>query len=136
MTISRFLKNRAVPVALALLTISQNALLVAAQATKQDAAAANQKLALTIDTIMRGPALVGYEQTGVRWSPDSQRLYFQWKQYNEPREKESDTYVVNRDGTGLRKLSEEEARQAPPTNGDRSRDKTQTAFVENGDVYV
>jgi dipeptidyl aminopeptidase/acylaminoacyl peptidase len=137
MIISRFLKNRVVPVALALLTVSQNALLVAAQATaNQEAAATNQKFALTIDNIMRGPALVGYEQTGVRWSADGQRLYFQWKQYNEPREKESDTYTVNRDGTGLRKLSEEEARQAPPTNGDRSRDKTQTAFVENGDVYI
>ena len=70
------------------------------------------------------------------WSPDSQRLYFQWKPYSEAREKDADTYVVNRDGSGLRKLSEEEARQAPPTNGDRSRDKTLTVFVDNGDVYV
>src|SRR6266498_2559120 len=83
----------------------------------------DQKFELTIDNIMRGPGLVGYEQTGVRWSPDSQHLYFQWKQYNEAREKDPDTYVVNRDGTGLRKLSEEEARNAPPPNGDESRDK-------------
>ena len=38
------------------------------------------RFALTIDNIMRGPGLVGYEPTQVRWSGDSQRIYFQWKQ--------------------------------------------------------
>ncbi|MFL6213717.1 MAG: alpha/beta fold hydrolase [Blastocatellia bacterium] len=137
MIISRCFKNRVAFVVLALLPISQNAVVLAGQATAtQDATATNQKFALTIDNIMRGPALVGYEQTSVRWSADSQRLYFQWKQYTETREKDADTYVVNRDGSGLRKLSEEEARQTPPINGDRSRDKTQTVFVENGDVFL
>src|SRR5512132_1964305 len=114
MTTAHGLRNRVVPFVLILFTVVHSAPVALAQATAtQDATATNQKLALTIDNIMRGPALVGYEQTGVRWSADSQRLYFQWKQYTEPREKESDTYAVNRDGTGLRKLSEEEAKQAP-----------------------
>src|SRR6185295_13970988 len=95
-------------------------------------ASSDKKFDLTIDNIMRGPALVGYEQTGVRWSPDSQRLYFQWKQYSEARDKDPDTYVVNRDGSGLRKLTEEEAKNAPPVSGDQSRDKKLTVFVENG----
>ena len=97
---------------------------------------AGRNFELTIDSIMRGPALVGYEPSGLRWSPDSQRLYFQWKQYSETREKDPDTYVVNRDGSGLRKMSEEDAKNAPPGNGDKSRDKKFTAFVENGDVFV
>jgi len=136
MTISRFLKNRAVPVALALLTISQNALLVTARAAKQDAAAANQKLALTIDNIMRGPDLVGYEPSRPFWSQDGQRVYFRWKRAGEPRLKEMDLYVVNRDGSGLRKLTEDEAKQAPPLAGELSKDKRLTVFAEDGDIFL
>src|SRR5690242_17047084 len=66
---------------------------------------ANGKFELTIDNIMRGPGLVGNEPRAVHWSPDSQRVYFQWKEAGEPREKDFDTYAVNRDGSGLRKLS-------------------------------
>src|SRR5436853_752768 len=99
-------------------------------------ASSDKKFDLTIDNIMRGPGLVGYEQTGVRWSADSQRLYFQWKSYSEARDKDPDTYTVNRDGTGLRKLTEEEAKNAPPANGEQSRDKKLTVYVENGDVFV
>src|SRR5204862_1898325 len=84
---------------------------------------------LTVDSIMRGPRLVGYPPTGVYWSQDSKKIYFRWKQADEPRLKESSLYVVNRDGTGLRRLSEEEARQAPPANGELSKDKTMTVFA-------
>ena len=56
---------------------------------------------LTVDSIMRGPRLVGYPPTGVYWSQDSQRVYFRWKQADEPRLKEMSLYVVNRDGSGL-----------------------------------
>ena len=38
-----------------------------------------EKLTLTIDTIMSGPALVGYKPGQVRWSGDSRQIYFQWK---------------------------------------------------------
>lgn len=38
------------------------------------------KFSLTIDNIMRGPGLVGYEPSQARWSGDSGRIYFQWKQ--------------------------------------------------------
>jgi len=69
---------------------------------------------LTVDSIMRGPRLVGYPPTGVYWSQDSQRVYFRWKQAGETRLKETSLYVVNRDGKGLRRLTEDEARQAPP----------------------
>ena len=35
---------------------------------------------LTVDTIMRGPELVGYPPDGLRWSGDSERPYFEWRQ--------------------------------------------------------
>ena len=74
--------------------------------------------------------------TGVYWSQDSQRVYFRWKQADEPRLKETSLYVVNRDGTGLRRLSDDEAKQAPPANGELSKDKTMTVFTDEGDVFI
>ena len=47
-----------------------------------------------------------------------------------------DTYVVNRDGSGLRKLSDEEARLAPPAFGDTSKDKRLTVYATRGDLFV
>ena len=103
---------------------------------QSDTNGTNGKFELTIDNIMRGPGLVGYEPRAVRWSPDSQRVYFQWKKADDPREKDFDTYVVGRDGAGLRKLTEEEAKNAPPANGELSKDKKLTLFVEDGDLFV
>src|SRR5258706_16404178 len=91
---------------------------------------------LTVDSIMRGTRLVGYPPTGVYWSQDSQRIYFRWKQADEPRLKETSLYVANRDGSGLRRLSDEEAKQAPPANGELSKDRTMTVFTDEGDVFI
>jgi dipeptidyl aminopeptidase/acylaminoacyl peptidase len=95
-----------------------------------------KKFDLAVDNIMRGPDLVGHEPTRVYWSQDSERVYFRWKRAGEPRLKEPDLYVVNRDGGSLRKLSEEEARQAPPLAGDLSKDKKLTVFAEDGDIFL
>src|SRR5580693_1763799 len=83
---------------------------------------AQKKFNLTIENIMRGPGLYGYEPASVRWSGDSQRIYFQWKQASDPRETPLDTYVVDRDGSRLRKLTEEESRLAPPSTAYITRD--------------
>jgi dipeptidyl aminopeptidase/acylaminoacyl peptidase len=91
---------------------------------------------LTIDNIMRGEGLVGYQPAAIRWSADSQRIYFQWKKYDQPREKNMDTYVVNADNTGLRKLSEDEAKDAPPVQADWSKDKKRAVFADAGDLYL
>ncbi len=92
------------------------------------------KFDLTIDNIMRGNSLVGYEPRAVRWSGD--KIYFQWKQYNDSRDKDFDTYVVSADGNGLRKLSEEEAKDAPPVGGDESKDRRYTVYTTSGDVFI
>ena len=91
---------------------------------------------LTVDSIMRGPRLVGYPPTGVYWSQDSQRVYFRWKQADEPRLKETSLYVVNRDGSGLRRLTEAESKQVPPANGELSKDKSMTVFTDEGDIFI
>src|SRR5207247_10913308 len=77
-------------------------------------AAAPAKLELTVDSIMRGPKLVGYPPTGLRWSGDSARLYFEWRR---PGEAEPSTWVVAREGGAPRKLSASERRKAQQANG-------------------
>ena len=94
------------------------------------------KFALTVDNIMRGPALYGYEPSRVRWSGDGERIYFQWKQASDPLTKDLDTYVVNRSGSDLKKLSEEEAKLAPPAFGDESLDKKRTVYTRDGDLFL
>lgn len=96
-----------------------------------------KKFDLTIDSIMRGSKLVGYEPEAVRWSRDGQQIYFRWKRAEEPRNAEFSTYTVNGDGGDLRKLSEDEARlTAPPLAGELSKDKRFTVWSDNGDVFL
>ena len=94
------------------------------------------RLELTVDTAMRGHGLAGWEAKSVRWSADSQQVYFQWKQYTDPVEEDFDTYVVGRDGKGLRKLTKEEAKQAPPVGAELTRDRRRAVFAENGDLFL
>ena len=99
-------------------------------------AAQAQQFNLTIDNIMRGPNLYGWAPQDVRWTPDGSKIYFSWKQWNDPLEKDRDTYVVNRDGSGLRTLSDDEKKNAPTVNGDRTRDKQRIVYAEDGDIYL
>jgi len=95
-----------------------------------------EKFSLTVDNIMRGPALVGYEPAEIRWSHDSQRVYFQWKQAGDKPSAPMDTYVVGRDGSPPRKLTDAEAKQAPPIFGDTSHDQRLTVFSRDGDLFL
>jgi dipeptidyl aminopeptidase/acylaminoacyl peptidase len=115
------------------LFVQQSAL---AQGVAQSQPQAAKKFELTVDSIMRGPALVGWPPQDVHWSQDGRRVYFRWKQATEPRLKEMDWYVVGRDGSNLHKLSEDELKSAPPANGELSKDKTMTVFAEDGDIFI
>jgi len=98
---------------------------------------AQNHLELTVDTIMRGQGLAGWSPRAVRWSPDGKAVYFEWKQYGDPVEEDYDTYVVGRDGKGLRKLSDDEAKDAPPARGASwTRDRKRAVFIDGGDVFL
>jgi dipeptidyl aminopeptidase/acylaminoacyl peptidase len=88
---------------------------------------------LTVDSIMRGPKLVGYPPTGLRWAGDSSRAYFEWRR---PGEDDASTWVVNRDGTGLRKLSDSERKSAPAVNGVWDKAHRRVLFVDRGDIVL
>ena len=111
------------------------ALLAAAgvQAQKSPSTATATRVALTVDGIMRGPDLVGWPPTAVRWSADSAQLYFDWRR---PGEKEASTYVVGRGGAGLRRLSEDDAKHAPPASGRWDAERRRAIAVEDGDVII
>ncbi|HST51261.1 MAG TPA: alpha/beta fold hydrolase [Pyrinomonadaceae bacterium] len=123
------LRRASASLALVVLTLTQ-------QAFAQQQPSPSKKFELTVDSIMRGPDLVGYAPTGVYWSQDSRRVFFRWKRAGEPRLKELSLYVVDRDGTGLRRLTDEEAKQAPPPFGELSKDKQLTVFTEDGDIFL
>src|SRR2546423_10989499 len=88
---------------------------------------------LTVDSIMRGAKLVGYPPTGLRWSGDSTHLYFEWRR---PGDDEASTWVVDRDGTQLRKLSDEQRRSAPAANGTWDKAHRRVLFVDQGDIVI
>jgi dipeptidyl aminopeptidase/acylaminoacyl peptidase len=88
---------------------------------------------LTVDSIMRGPKLVGYPPTGLRWSGDSTRLYFEWRR---PAEDEPSTWVVAREGGDPRQLSDAERRNAPPANGVWDAAHRRVLFADDGDIAI
>ena len=97
------------------------------------AAAAPGKLTLTVDSIMRGPNLVGYPPSGLRWSGDSRDLFFEWRK---PGEKESATYVLSQNTTTPRRLTDEERKLAPPVSGAWDEARRRVVFADGGDIVV
>jgi dipeptidyl aminopeptidase/acylaminoacyl peptidase len=97
------------------------------------AAKAAGGFALTVESIMRGPTLVGYPPTGLRWAGDSSRLFFEWRR---PGDDEPSTWVVARDGGAPRKLSDEERRTAPPVAGRWDAARRRVLFVDRGDIVM
>jgi acetyl esterase/lipase len=89
---------------------------------------------LSIDSIMRGAKLVGNAPTGVRFLPDSATIVFSWQK---PGEDLPITYRVNRDGSGLKPLTADEARQLPaaPT-GRLDRARRRLLAAEGGNVVI
>jgi dipeptidyl aminopeptidase/acylaminoacyl peptidase len=74
-------------------------------------AAKSSTFALTVDSIMRGPDLVGYPPSSLRWSADSSRLFFDWRR---PGEDEASTYAVGRDGGSPTRLTGDAEEDALP----------------------
>jgi dipeptidyl aminopeptidase/acylaminoacyl peptidase len=91
------------------------------------------KMALTVDSIMRGPALVGYPPSGLRWSGDSRDLFFEWRK---PGEQDSATYVLSQNTTTPRRLTDEERKLAPPVGGVWDDAHRRVLFAEGGDIVV
>src|SRR5512135_2056819 len=89
---------------------------------------------LSVDSIMSGTKLVGNAPTAVRFLPDSSKIVFSWQK---PGEDRASTYVVNRDGTGLKLLTAEEARALPTAPVGRfDRARKRLVVAEGGNVVI
>jgi dipeptidyl aminopeptidase/acylaminoacyl peptidase len=88
---------------------------------------------LTVDSIMRGPDLVGYPPESLRWSADSTKLFFEWRK---PGEDEAATYVVGRDGGTPVKLTDDERKNAPPASGRWDKARKRVVFADRGDIVM
>jgi dipeptidyl aminopeptidase/acylaminoacyl peptidase len=91
------------------------------------------KLSLTVDSIMRGPDLVGYPPDGLRWSADSAKLYFEWRK---PGKDEASTYVIGREGGTPVELTDDQKASAPPVNGRWDKAHKRVVFIDRGDVVL
>src|SRR6516225_9547776 len=96
------------------LVVVLTACTIAPAVVAQSPAKTSGTFPLTVDSIMRGPDLVGYPPDGLRWSADSGKLYFEWRK---PGEEEASTYVVSREGGTPSRLDDAQKKTAPPANG-------------------
>jgi dipeptidyl aminopeptidase/acylaminoacyl peptidase len=94
--------------------------------------AAEKPFELTVDGIMRGPLLVGYPPEELRWSGDSRELFFEWRMGSED---EAATWVVI-PGQRPRRLSDEERKRAPATDGAWDEAARRIVFVDKGDIVL
>ncbi|MDO8836322.1 MAG: hypothetical protein Q7V01_12045, partial [Vicinamibacterales bacterium] len=81
---------------------------VAQAAAEKPAPFKPEPVTLTVDSIMRGPKHVGTAPAGIRWSPDSSKVYFSWQK---PGEERPTTWSVDKDGSDLTSLSADDARK-------------------------
>ncbi len=88
---------------------------------------------LTVASVMRGPELVGYPPSDLRWSGDSKELFFEWRQ---PADDEAATYVVARGGGEPRRLSEEERKLAPSAACEWDKAERRCLAIQGGDVVL
>ncbi len=105
---------------------------------------------LTIDSIMKGPDLVGTSPSDVMWSTDGNNLYFRWKN---PDEEQTEFYVISISDPTPKKTDIDEILKNPPVirsdfsfYGYRSgflgmdlkydREKKRAALVRNGDIFL
>lgn len=107
--------------------------LAAQQPADRDQAPGAARLTLSVASIMRGPDLVGYPPSGLRWSGDARDLFFEWRR---PGEKESATYVLSQNTTAPRRLTDEERKLVPPVNGLWDEAHRRVVFADGGDIVV
>ena len=96
------------------------------------ALAAPPPFELTVDSIMRGPLLVGHPPDDLRWSGDSRELFFEWRLGTED---EAATWVAL-PGQRPRRLSDEERKRAPAARGAWDESGRRIVFVDQDDIVL
>jgi dipeptidyl aminopeptidase/acylaminoacyl peptidase len=87
---------------------------------------------LTVEKIMRDPVWMGTSPSGISWSNDSKKIYFDWN----PEKAEHDVlYAVSPTDPKPEKVSLEGRRDMLPTAGPWNKAHTVKLFEKNGDIW-
>src|ERR1019366_4725030 len=87
---------------------------------------------LTIEKIMRDPVWMGTSPSGISWSNDSKKIYFDWN----PEKAEHDVlYVINPADPKTEKVSIEERRDMLPTAGPWNKAHKVKLYEKNSDIW-
>jgi dipeptidyl aminopeptidase/acylaminoacyl peptidase len=99
---------------------------------------ANQSFPLSIQSIMRGPELVGQQPSQVRWTDDARWVYFRWLPGGAPWNADPELYRVPARGGTPERLGAAAALAAAPliAAGDLSRDGRTRVSSVSGDLYL
>jgi dipeptidyl aminopeptidase/acylaminoacyl peptidase len=93
---------------------------------------------LTIESIMRGPEHVGSAPSGVRWSIDSEWVYFQWQSGGGAWDDGTELYRVRASGGEPERVPDEKADSVGlwTAAGDLSNDGSLMVTSVEGDLYL
>jgi len=89
--------------------------------------------ALSIPQIMQGEKFVGYLPESVRWGTDSRTTYFSW---NPDQDTLRSLYKVTLDDRNPQKVSLEEQRQMPASDGVYNDDHSLMVYNKHGDIFL
>lgn len=94
----------------------------------------SNKSVLTIDKIMQDPdKWIGTLPENMVWSDDSKTIYFDW---NPEKDTLSSLHSYRVDTKNTAKVSPEEKRKLPSTEGEYNRDNTAKVFIRNGNLFL
>lgn len=89
---------------------------------------------LSVESIMRDPSWMGYFPSAIRWSDDSQKIYFNYNPENNP----SDSlYLIELHSSSVfRKVSKEERNNFPPANANSNATKTLRVYSDGNQLFL
>jgi dipeptidyl aminopeptidase/acylaminoacyl peptidase len=94
----------------------------------------SQKLeTLTVEKIMRDPKWIGTSPSGIRWSDDGKKVYFNWNPEGADR---SQLYSITTSDTKPQKVSLLEQKVLPSATGRWNKKHTVKLFEKNGDIFL
>ena len=88
---------------------------------------------LTIEKIMQGEKYTGVSPDMMRWSPSGDILYFNWTQDVDSM---PTLYALEPASMAPRKLSREEIKDLPASDGTYNRSRSLMVYSKDGDLFI
>ncbi len=94
----------------------------------------SQKLdQLTVEKIMRDPKWIGTSPSGVYWSDDSKKLYFNW---NPEKAERPALYSITTTNLSPARLNLDDRKALIPPFGEWNKNHTKKLYEKDGDIYL